>query len=99
MYQQKNPAIYIVASKRNGTLYVGVTSNLPKRIFEHRNKIIKGFSSKYECKILVYYESFDSMEYAIAREKQIKAGSRKKKLLLIEKFNPDWQDLYEIICS
>ncbi|MES2678132.1 MAG: GIY-YIG nuclease family protein [Pseudomonadota bacterium] len=99
MYFQKYPTIYIVANKRNGTLYVGVTSDLPKRIFEHKNQITKGFTSKYKCNILVYYENFDTMEYAIAREKQIKAGSRKDKLRLIEKFNPEWKDLYEVICA
>jgi putative endonuclease len=96
---QKNPAIYIVANKKNGTLYTGVTSNLPKRSWEHKNIIIKGFTSRYKCTMLVYYESFGTMDYAITREKQIKAGSRRDKLKLIEKFNPDWKDLYEVICS
>ncbi len=96
---QKQPAIYIVANKRGGTLYTGVTSNLPKRIWEHKNKIIKGFTSRYECNILVYYEVFDDMSFAILREKQIKAGSRKYKLKLINQFNPDWKDLYEHICA
>jgi putative endonuclease len=96
---QKQPAIYIVASKKNGTIYTGVTSNLSKRIWEHKEEITKGFVSKYGCKILVYYENFDEMNYAIEREKQIKSGSRKKKLKLIEDFNPNWKDLYEHICS
>lgn len=95
----KQPAIYIVANKRKGTLYTGVTSNLSKRIWEHKNAIIKGFASKYKCNILVYYENFDEMSYAIHREKKIKAGSRKDKLKLIEDFNPEWKDLYERICS
>ncbi len=96
MYQ-KQPAIYILASKRNGTLYVGVTSNLAQRIFEHRNHLITGFTSKYHCGILVYYEIFEDMTNAIAREKQIKSGSRTKKVKLIEDFNSDWQDLYQSI--
>ena len=95
----KQPAIYIVASKKNGTLYTGVTSNLSKRIWEHKNSAIKGFASRYKCNILVYYENFDEMVFAINREKQIKAGSRKDKLKLIENLNPEWKDLYERICS
>ena len=98
MYQ-KQPAIYIIANQKNGTIYTGVTSNLSKRIWEHKEEITKVFASKYGCKILVYYENFDEMNYAIEREKQIKAGSRKKKLKLIEDFNPSWKDLYEHICS
>ena len=90
----KQPAIYIITNERNGTLYTGVTSNLIKRVSEHKNKTIKGFSSKYDCSLLVYYELLDNMEYAILREKQIKGGSRKKKLALIEGFNPNWNDLY-----
>jgi predicted GIY-YIG superfamily endonuclease len=83
-----------MASRRNGTLYTGVTSNLPKRAFEHREGLVLGFSKKYGCKILVWYELHDSMISAIAREKQLKAGSRVKKLTLIEGLNPDWKDLY-----
>lgn len=90
----KQPAVYILASKKHGTLYTGVTSNLPQRIYQHKNKTFKGFSSKYDCEHLVYYEVFDDMENAILREKQIKGGSRKKKIELIEKNNPDWDDLY-----
>jgi putative endonuclease len=86
-----------MANRRNGTLYTGVTSNLPKRAFEHREGSIPGFSSKYGCKILVWYEVHESMTEAITREKQIKAGSRKKKLMLIETLNPEWKDLYESI--
>lgn len=88
-------AVYIMASKRNGTLYIGVTSNLPQRAFQHREGVIPGFTSRYGCKILVWYELFDEMIPAITREKQIKAGSREKKLSLIEAMNPDWRDLYE----
>ena len=91
----KQPAVYIVASKRNGTLYTGVTSNLSLRIWQHREGKIAGFTTRYGCKFLVWYEYFDRMEDAIAREKQIKAGSRKAKLALIESINPTWRDLYE----
>jgi putative endonuclease len=91
----KQPCVYIMASKRHGTLYTGVTSNLPKRAFEHREGLAKGFSTKYGCKMLVWYEGHESMIAAITREKQIKAGSRAKKLALIEALNPAWNDLYE----
>jgi len=93
----KNPAVYIITNKRNGTLYVGVTSNLIQRIYQHKHKLIKGFAAKYDCKILVYFENFEEMIPAIAREKQIKSGSRARKLKLIEKRNPQWLDLYESI--
>ena len=86
-----------MTNKRNGTLYTGVTSNLVKRIYEHKNSVLQGFTEKYGCKILVYYELIQDMASAITREKQIKAGSRKKKLALIENMNPDWKDLYEKI--
>ena len=91
----KQPAIYIMASKRNGTLYTGVTSNLIRRVYEHKEALVDGFSKKYNCKMLVYYEGFDDMESAITREKQLKGGSRKKKLDLINKLNPEWRDLYD----
>jgi putative endonuclease len=90
----KQPCVYIIASGRNGTLYTGVTSNLPKRAFEHRQGLVKGFSTKYGCKIAVWYELHDAMIDAITREKQIKAGSRARKLSPIEHSNPDWKDLY-----
>ena len=93
----KQPCVYIMANKRNGTLYTGVTSDLPKRSFEHREGLVPGFTAKYGCKILVWYEIHESMVEAITREKQIKAGSRKKKLELIETFNPGWKDLRESI--
>lgn len=83
-----------MTNRRNGTLYTGVTSNLVKRIYEHKNGITQGFTEKHSCKKLVYYEILKDMASAIAREKQIKAGSRKKKLVLIESMNPDWKDLY-----
>ena len=90
----KHPAIYILASQRNGTLYVGVTSNLIKRVWEHKTDQAQGFTSKYGVHLLVYYEILDSMDAAIAREKQLKAGSRTRKLRLIESVNPEWRDLY-----
>jgi putative endonuclease len=91
----KQPCVYIMASKRHGTLYTGVTSNLPKRAFEHREGLVSGFSKKYGCKMLIWYELHETMIEAITREKQIKAGSRAKKLTLIEAMNPEWIDLYE----
>ena len=90
----KEPCVYIVANRRNGTLYTGVTSNLPKRAFEHREGQVAGFSKRYGCKLLVWYEVHDSMIGAITREKQLKAGSRAAKLALIEGLNPEWKDLY-----
>jgi putative endonuclease len=95
----KQPAIYILANQRNGTLYTGVTSNLVQRVAQHKSKTQEGFTAKYDCCLLVYYEFYNDMENAIIREKQIKAGSRKKKLTLIEKMNPDWIDLYEGIAQ
>jgi putative endonuclease len=92
---EKRPAIYIMANKRNGTLYTGVTSDLIKRVYQHKNNSIPGFSDRYDCKLLVYYEMHEEMLSAIAREKQIKGGSRKKKLALIEGINPKWLDLYD----
>jgi putative endonuclease len=94
---EKQPAIYILASQRNGTLYVGVTSNLVKRVWEHKNDQVDGFSRRYGVHMLVYYEILDTMDVAITREKQIKAGSRAKKLRLIESMNPEWNDLYASI--
>lgn len=93
----KQPAIYIVSNKKHGTLYTGVTSNLIQRIHQHKNKTANSFTSKYDCINLVYYELFEDMTNAIAREKQIKAGSRKKKIALIQSFNLEWRDLYEDI--
>lgn len=89
----KQPAVYILASKKNGTLYTGVTSDLIRRIWEHKNHIRSHFASRYDCKHLVYYELFSNMCDAIKREKQIKGGSRSKKIKLIEKTNPYWKDL------
>jgi putative endonuclease len=89
------PAVYIMANKRNGTLYTGVTSDLLRRAYEHREGLVPGFSARYGCKMLVWYETHDAMIDAITREKQIKAGSRGDKLALIESLNPDWRDLYQ----
>ena len=94
----KQPAIYIMSNKRNGTLYVGVTSDLIKRVYEHKDDSTTGFTARYNCKLLVYYELFDTMYDAISREKQIKGGSRVNKLKLIENMNPSWNDLYQEIC-
>lgn len=94
----KQPAIYILTNKRNGTLYTGVTSNLPARIWQHREGVVSGFSKKYGCKFLVYYEIHNTMEDAILREKKIKAGSRNNKIQMIEALNPEWEDLFEHIC-
>ncbi len=95
----KRPAVYIMASRRNGTLYVGVTSDLGRRAFEHRTGAIKGFTKRYGCTMLVWFEPHERMDEAIAREKQIKSGSRKDKLALIEHDNPLWRDLYETLNS
>ncbi len=91
--------VYIMASQRNGTLYIGVTSNLPKRIWEHKTGVVDGFTSRYDVKTLVWYEAHDEMEAAIAREKAIKKWNRKWKLEAIEQMNPDWRDLYDDIAS
>jgi len=90
----KQPAVYILASKRNGTLYIGVTSDLVKRIWEHKNNRVEGFTKRYNVHRLVWYELHDSMESAITREKRLKNWKRKWKLELIESSNPKWQDLY-----
>ena len=92
---ERQPCVYIVTNRRNGTLYVGVTSNLPKRIWEHKSKVVKGFTSKYNLDKLVWYESHESMESAIQREKAIKYWRRRWKLKTITEMNPGWRDLYE----
>jgi len=89
------PCVYIMASARNGTLYIGVTSNLIGRVWQHKNNIVEGFTQKYVAYQLVWYEPHDSMESALAHEKALKKWNRIWKLRLIEEFNPDWQDLYE----
>ena len=93
----KQPAVYIMANMKNGTLYVGVTSSLIKRIYEHKEGVVDGFTKKYDCKLLVFYELHETMESAIVREKRIKGGSRQRKLNLIETMNPEWRDLYNDI--
>ena len=93
----KQPAVYILASKRNGTLYIGVTSNLQKRAWEHKNDLIEGFTKHYGVHLLVYFELHDDMVSAITREKQIKKWNRAWKLELIEKQNSDWRDLWDEI--
>ncbi len=93
----KQPAVYILASQKSGTLYIGVTSNLVKRIWQHKNHIVSGFTEQYEVNQLVYFEQFDDMENAIIREKQLKAWNRAWKVRLIEKTNPNWLDLYDEI--
>ena len=93
----KEPAVYMMASKRNGTLYIGVTNDLLRRVYEHKQGANHGFTQKYACTRLVYYECFETMGDAISREKQLKSGSRKKKIALIEQNNFNWRDLYESI--
>ena len=90
-----NYYIYILSSKRHGTLYVGVTSDLVKRVYEHKNDIIEGFTKKYKVHKLVYYELTSDIESAITREKHLKKWDRKWKTDLIEKHNPEWKDLYD----
>jgi putative endonuclease len=87
--------VYILTNKNNTVLYTGVTNNLKKRAYEHREKFVEGFTKKYNIKKLVYFEIFRDAENAILREKQIKGGSRAKKERLINNINPDWRDLYE----
>jgi len=95
--REKLFAVYILASKKNGTLYTGVTSNLPKRIWEHKNKVVAGFSDKYDINGLVYYEIHENAESAIKREKRLKKYRREAKIKLIEKNNSNWNDLYNEI--
>jgi len=86
-----------MTNRTNTVLYTGITNNLKRRIYEHKNKLLSGFTKKYNINKLVYYEIFDNSYYAIQREKQIKGGSREKKIELIKKFNPNFNDLYDII--
>jgi len=90
----KQPAIYILASKRNGTLYIGVTSNLIQRIWQHKQHLVEGFTKKYNVTMLVYFEQTPAMDSAIAREKILKKLGRQEKINLISQQNPHWQDLY-----
>lgn len=87
--------VYILSSKRNGTLYIGVTNNLERRLYEHKNGLTPGFTSKYGVKLLMHYEETSDISAAITREKQLKRLGRQAKLQLIEKMNPDWRDLAE----
>ncbi len=91
--------VYILASKPHGTLYVGVTNDLIRRVWEHREKLVKGFTKQYDIARLVYFEQTDSIESAITREKQLKNWHRPWKINLIEQQNPEWRDLYAEICG
>jgi putative endonuclease len=88
---------YILTNKRDGTLYTGVTNDLSRRVYEHREKYNKGFTARYGLNRLVYYESYDDIQFAIQREKTIKHWPRQWKLALIQTMNPDWNDLYQIL--
>lgn len=94
---EKQGYIYIMSNKYNNVFYVGVTSDLQKRVYEHKHKLVDGFTKKYNVNKLVFYETSENIESAILREKQLKAGSRKKKIELIMKTNPDFNDLYDTI--
>lgn len=89
--------VYIMASGRNGTIYIGSTSNLPKRVYEHREGLIDGFTRKYGCKLLVWYEGYDDIQEARATELRMKNWNRQWKLKRIERMNPDWRDLWDDI--
>ena len=97
MRESFSPTAYLLASRRNGTLYTGVTSNLMARVHQHRQGFVRGFTRRYGIKLLVWFEQHATMESAITREKQIKKWNRAWKLELIEKNNPEWRDLYEDI--
>jgi len=91
--------VYILANKKNGTIYIGITYNLIKRIYEHKTELIEGFTQKYKVNHLVYFEQFSSPQEAITREKRLKKWKRAWKIELIEKENPDWKDLYRSLLS
>ncbi|KAA3641082.1 MAG: GIY-YIG nuclease family protein [Proteobacteria bacterium] len=93
----KNPATYILASKQNGTLYIGSTDNLKKRVYQHKNELLSGFTQKYSVKKLVYFEQYDLMTDAALREKQHKKWKRQWEIDLIEKDNPNWDDLWDLV--
>jgi len=95
---EKNFCVYILASRRDGTLYIGVTSDLPKRVWQHREGVVDGFTKEYGVKTLVWYEMHDNAESAITREKRLKKWNRAWKVRLIEERNPEWNDLYREIC-
>ncbi|MFA5360139.1 MAG: GIY-YIG nuclease family protein [Patescibacteria group bacterium] len=94
MYKEKLSYLYIIASGKNGTLYIGITANLQNRINEHKQGLVEGFTKKYNIKNLVYYEIFGDIKEAITKEKQLKKWKREWKIKLIEKYNPGWEDLY-----
>lgn len=94
-YRERNPCVYVLASQRNGTLYVGVTSDLAQRVSLHKQDLIEGFTRKYRVHLLVYYETHSTMEAAVRREKQIKEWRRLWKIRLIESMNPEWIDLFD----
>ncbi len=98
-YKNTQSYIYIMTNYNETTLYVGVTNNLIRRVYEHKNKLVEGFTKKYNLTKLVYYEVFENIEDAIFREKQIKAGSRQKKIDLINSINQEWNDLYDKITN
>ena len=95
--QGKQPCVYILSSKRNGTLYVGVTSNLVRRVYEHKKRLVAGFTKRYGINRLVWYETHETMESAIMREKQLKKWNRSWKIHLIESQNRNWEDLFQRI--
>jgi putative endonuclease len=95
MRMNKQYYVYLMTNKNNTVIYTGVTSNLRKRVYEHKQKLVKGFTKRYNLDKLVYYEVFDDPYYAISREKQIKGGSRQKKIDLVNNMNKGWKDLYE----
>ncbi len=97
--KEKQFYVYILTNKAYGVFYVGVTSNLIKRVYEHKNELADGFSKQYKLKMLVYYEIFEDAENAIKREKRLKRWSREWKIEAINNFNPEWKDLYEDICK
>lgn len=99
MLMDKQPCIYILASKRNGTLYIGVTTNMIKRVWEHKRHLSQGFTNKYKVHLLVYFEMTDDITTAIKREKQLKKWRRQWKINLIENMNPEWRDLYPEIAG
>jgi putative endonuclease len=94
---ERMPCVYILTNSRNGTLYVGVTSDLVKRVWEHKNDLVQGFTNKYQVHHLVWYEIHEEIDSAIIREKQIKKWNRRWKLRLIEAMNPEWKDLFKDI--
>jgi len=95
MKKELHPCVYIMTNKGNSVLYTGVTGNLFNRVARHKDKVVAGFTCRYNASKLVYYEEYATMQKAVAREKQIKAGSRQKKIDLINSKNPEWKDLYE----